>query len=208
MVAVNHPTSHGPSATALLLLDYHEMLVDYMQDEAIRSKVISCAQTLLLTARKHGVPIFHCLVDKDGAPAPNSKLLDRWESMIKPSIAAKGAELADLAPPADKTEAKEWTFVRQPGHVSALKSPGLIAKLRDELGVKSLVLCGLSSSGCVLSTARNATDEDFVTSVAKDGCWDPKEGVHDTIMGVLEATGWVLSTDEALRILEGKTEAS
>lgn len=201
MPTPDHPASYGPSTTALMILDYHEMLNHYIPDQSIRSKLISCAQTLLTAARQSGAPIFHCLLDKDAAPPPTSRLSARWAER-KHLMATQGHEHPALS---DGRGHKEWTVLRRPGHVSALKSPGLLARLRDELGIASLVVCGVSSGGCVLSTARQASDEDFVVGVVRDGCWDSKEGVHEVVMGgILPATAWVLDTEEAVRVLKGR----
>jgi nicotinamidase-related amidase len=69
----------------------------------------------------------------------------------------------------------EKVFIRTPGVISALLSPGL----KDALQVKqvrSLIVCGLSTSGCVLSTVRAATDEGFVVTVVEDACADRCRG--------------------------------
>lgn len=58
----------------------------------------------------------------------------------------------------DRAGADELTFVRRPGYISALKSPGLMEFLHEK-GIESLILTGLSTSCCVLRTALQATDE-------------------------------------------------
>lgn len=62
-----------------------------------------------------------------------------------------------------------------------LKSHGLMALLNTR-GIKSLVLCGVSTSGCVLSTARAAGDDEFIVTVIEDACMDPVPGLHDTLI--------------------------
>lgn len=89
----------------------------------------------------------------------------------------------------------EVTFLRRPGYVSALKSPGLLEYLGRK-GVKSLVLAGLSTSGCVMRTAVAASDEEFVVTVLSDGCMDPVEGLHEVIIGKLLNRGWVATSEE------------
>lgn len=105
---------------------------------------------------------------------------------------------ADLAGEADELVAggldgkREREWQRPLGVVSALKSEGLLEELRVK-GVTSLVVLGVSTGGCVLSTVRGATDEGFVVSVVEDGCADPGERVHDVLVkNVLGMTGHVL----------------
>jgi nicotinamidase-related amidase len=74
----------------------------------------------------------------------------------------------------------EATFVRLPGSISALESRGLVEALRAA-GIKSLILGGMSTSGCVLSTARAATDRGFIVTVAEDACFDPVPGLHSML---------------------------
>lgn len=94
------------------------------------------------------------------------------------------------------------TFKRRAGHISALKSPGLMEYLAEK-GVNSLLLAGLSTSGCVLRTAVQATDEEFVVTVIRDGCADPKEGLHDTLMGsVLNSRAYVVTADHFQELYE------
>jgi len=51
-------------------------------------------------------------------------------------------------------------------------------QLRDR-GVINLILAGISTSGVVLSTVRDAADRDYRVFVLADGCADPQPGVHE-----------------------------
>lgn len=201
----NHPSHHKPSATALLLLDYHTKFLDYILNGQIKSKLIASVKTLIRAARESNVPILHCLIDTDQDPAPTSKLLERWFTRSKPALTASPALVGEYSEFAmdDDAPTFEMTFLRRPGHISALTSDGLLAALQD-LGVKSLVMCGLSSSGCLLSTARQASDEDFVVGVVEAGCWDSRPDLHKVVMeSLLTPHAWTLGLDETIRILKG-----
>ena len=65
---------------------------------------------------------------------------------------------------AQKQSCLETIVVRTPGYVSALESHGLMNTLRAK-GIKALILGGLSTSGCVLSTARAGADRGFIMTV-------------------------------------------
>jgi nicotinamidase-related amidase len=202
----NHPSHHNPSATALLLLDYHSKYLDFIQDADAKSNLISAVKTLISTARANKIPILHCLIDTNKDPAPTSKLFERWHTTAKPAFMENPALVAEYPDFAmiEATPTFERTFLRRAGHISALKSDGLLSTLKDDLGVKSLIMCGLSSSGCLLSTARQASDEDFVVGIVEDGCWDSKPDMHKAVMeGLLAPHAWTLGLDEAVRILGG-----
>lgn len=49
-------------------------------------------------------------------------------------------------------------------------------------GIDTLVLAGVSTSGVVLSTVRDAADRDYRLLVLADCCWDEPE-VHDLLIG-------------------------
>jgi nicotinamidase-related amidase len=75
-------------------------------------------------------------------------------------------------------------LVPQPGdveltkrRVSAFSGSDLDMVLRAR-GIEALVLSGISTSGCVLSTLRQAADLDFALTVLSDGCLDGDDEVH------------------------------
>ena len=61
----------------------------------------------------------------------------------------------------------------------------------------------------MLSTAREAADLGFVTTVVQDGCWDYNSESHMVIMeNVLPMTAWVVGLQEGLDLLGGAGESS
>ena len=65
--------------------------------------------------------------------------------------------------------------------VSAFSGSDLDVVLRS-LGIESLVLTGIATSGVVLSTLREAADLDFILTVLSDGCLDRDAEVHRVLM--------------------------
>jgi nicotinamidase-related amidase len=61
--------------------------------------------------------------------------------------------------------------------VSAFSGSDLDMVLRVA-GIDALVLSGIATSGCVLSTLRQAADLDVSLTVLSDGCIDGDEEVH------------------------------
>jgi nicotinamidase-related amidase len=58
----------------------------------------------------------------------------------------------------------------------------LVLRARD---VDHLVLCGIATSGVVLSTVRAAADRDYALTVLEDLCLDQDEEVHRVLTGKL-----------------------
>ncbi len=65
--------------------------------------------------------------------------------------------------------------------VSAFSGSDLQLVLRS-LGVDTLVLSGIATSGVVLSMLREAADLDYILTVLRDGCLDRDEEVHRVLM--------------------------
>lgn len=178
--------------TALLLLDYQILTVSMLGEAGIQC--VRKARDLQSWAQKHGMPILHCVVDISQEPNPPSRINERWsnyQKMIeqKPGI---GNEVQEL----ESFSSNDQTFTRRPGHVSALSSPGILEVLRTK-NISSLILCGLSTSGCVLSTVRTATEHDYIVTIAEDACADPVPELHDMLVKhVLPTTSHVATSDE------------
>ena len=82
-----------------------------------------------------------------------------------------GAEIHPDIAPADG----DLLFTKK--RVSAFTGTDLDLVLRSS-GVDSLVLAGIATSGCVLSTLRQAADLDYRLTVLSDGCLDEDPEVH------------------------------
>lgn len=188
------PAYYPASQTAVLIMDFHGLFVRKVGGPAA---VAAFHQAIKLRhwAKSQGMLIAHALIDVNATPFPT----------CKGAAALSGVLAAAKANPEDSDEPEELRgnprsedeplLLRVPGHVSVTKSYGfdeLIAK-HD---IKSLVLCGLSTSGCVMRTMFAATDAEFVVTVVEDACADPKEGLHRTLVeSVLPSRGHCTSLD-------------
>ncbi|KIX06487.1 uncharacterized protein Z518_04463 [Rhinocladiella mackenziei CBS 650.93] len=190
------PLSKSPSETAVLLMDYQNLVVTKLGP--VGDSVLNVAAQLRDWALYKGMPVFHCLVDTGARPAPQSKLSARWK-WYEDKLAATpalGRENEAIAPLGQNDW--EMTFLRAPGLVSALESNGILEAL-EEKGIKSLVLCGVSTSGCVLSTTRAATDRGYIVTVAEDACFDSVPGLHGMLVTqVLPTTAHVATARELM----------
>ena len=173
------PLSVASKHTALLLMDYHSIFVMRGGEEA--AAAVAKAQSMREWATAHGILVVHCLVDLQQDTFPSSKSASRLKAMraMLESSPTAADEYAAVA--FDASADDERMVTRRPGYFSALKSREL-GPLLGARRIASLILCGVSTSGCVLSTARAAGDEEYVVTVIEDACMDPTPGLHDTLV--------------------------
>ncbi|KAK8051624.1 hypothetical protein PG993_003009 [Apiospora rasikravindrae] len=200
------PSAYPAAETALLLLDYQNVLVNMIQDQAKKEKLLKSVKTLLDTARESNATIIHCLIDTAQDPPAANKAMELWYTVHKPmleSMPDMGAEHAEIATKkSDGGAGHESVSLRLPGYRSVLVAEGIVPLLRDTLGIKHLILGGIATSGAVLGTAIHGTDLDFVVTVVGDACWDPNQEVHNALIDtVIPTQAWVSGVDEAVRYL-------
>lgn len=198
------PLAYTSKHTALLLLDFQGLTIDRCGD--VGQAALKKATIMRDWALKHQIMVVHSVVNVDGIPPPTIKGAERIANML--------AEVAhDKSAAEEPTEIAfsqgdgEYIVLKPPGFVSGLKSTGAMELLREH-GIRSLILCGLSTSGAVLRTAVPATDDGFVVAVIEDGCADPKEGLHGVLMSsVLPSRAHVATADEFVNAWETKGKA-
>jgi nicotinamidase-related amidase len=76
----------------------------------------------------------------------------------------------------------------------SFSTTNLSSRLR-EAGIESLILAGISTSGVVLSTVRDAADQDFQIYVLADACADGNPHVHSLLTeAVFPHQAYVINT--------------
>lgn len=191
-VDIAAPGYYAPSQTALLLLDFHTMFVQNAGGEKAAA-ALEVAAKLRTWAKERGIHVIHALNDVNGTSFPTCKDADMFAGVFE----AMRLSGTDVEPP-ELLEggSDEVTFTRKAGYVSALKSPGLEDLLQNK-GIKSLILAGLSTSGCVARTAFAASDSEYVVTVVSDGCADLDEEVHNfMVQKILNSRGYVATAAE------------
>ncbi|KAF5675309.1 isochorismatase hydrolase [Fusarium denticulatum] len=201
-IDASSPSAYGPSETALLLLDWYSLFIEKVAGP-VAEPALKVAIELRNWAKANNITVVHCLIDANGTPFPACKGVERFQGLLQVMKTLEQPEPAELR--ADDKD--EPTFHRVPGHISALKSPGLLDYLKKK-GIKSVVLSGLSTSGCVLRTAVTATDAEFATTVISDACADGDEGLHRVILDkIIPSRGHVKSFVEFRKEFEGAQNA-
>lgn len=180
---------------ALLIIDFVNAYLDpscplYAGVE----KALEGAITLLGAARKAGIPVFHTNVAytpggvDGGVFFRKVKALSCFERGKHPHWAA----FADGLTPADG----EPVITKQ--YASAFFGTSLASTLASS-GIDTLLISGLSTSGCVRASALDACQSGFVPLVVRDAVGDRDARVHDANLFDLNAKyADVIGLEEAL----------
>jgi nicotinamidase-related amidase len=155
----------------LLLMDFQHGIVESID----RPDVIAAADRAAKGARAAGIPVMFVRVAfRPGFP-------EIAESNASFSAAAQAGETYLQDHPATQVHA---ALTPEPGEpvivkrrVSAFTGSDLEVLLRGA-GADTLILAGLSTSGVVLSTLRQAADLDYRLTVLADACGDRDAEVH------------------------------
>jgi nicotinamidase-related amidase len=156
--------SNDTQRTALLVMDVQPGIVDRIGD---KDTYLPRAKSAVEHARAHGMRVIHVVVGfRPGTPEANE--------FFRPHAAALvGAQPAMTPAEGDVVVTKK--------RISAFTGSDLEVLLRVN-DVDHLVLCGLATSGVVLSTLREAFDKDYTLTVLSDLCADPDPEVHRVLI--------------------------
>lgn len=175
---MSNPISVEPQQTALLLMDFQEFALKNFLPETVASDAVKHAAKLLASAREARIFVVHVTVSfRHGYPeiSPHNKLFCwlRDSGLIKPGSDGMAINAA-LSP----TE-REPVIAKH--RIGAFMGTDLDRILRAQ-GVKTLICAGVTTSGVVLSTVRQAFDLDYELIVVRDGCADTDNEVHDFLI--------------------------
>lgn len=171
-----HPAI-DPKTTALLVMDYQPLVLGMLGDsEALLARVGEAIRV----ARSHGAHVGYVRVafddaDYDAVPphsqfGPILKSLGKAFNSDSPGTAVHG----DIAPqPGD--------IVVRKTRVGAFSTTDLDRQLKQR-GIVTLLLAGISTSGVVLSTVRDAADRDYQVFIVADAGADRDPDVHEFLI--------------------------
>ncbi len=158
--------------SALLIMDVQPSIVALRPQAA--AALFAPLRALRAAARAAGVPVIYVVVGfRPGHPevATSNLLFSR--------VKAEGRLLDEDVHPELRPDPGEVVVRKR--RVSAFSGSDLDVVLRAH-GVRHLMLAGISTSGVVLSTLRQAADLDYRLSVVADGCMDPDDEVHELLL--------------------------
>ena len=181
----------------LLAMDFQHGIVERLG----QPPVTEAASRAVRAARTAGVPvIFVRVAFRPGYPeaaannATFASIGQAGETMTQDHAATQVHPVFEKRP-------TEPVVVKR--RVSAFSGSDLDVLLRAA-GADSLILAGISTSGVVLSTLRQAADLDYRLTVLSDACGDPDAEVHRVLVEkVFPRQAAVTTTNEWIESLQG-----
>jgi len=168
----------NPSDSALILMDYQNSIISMVGDANAQSELINRANKVLEAARHAHLKVIYVMVAfREGHPeiSPTNKLFSAAKARLAMLEGSEGASLhKDL-----KRLANEPVVVKR--RMSALCNTDL-GTLLSGMSVRHLVFGGVSTSGCILSTVRQAADQDYQITVLEDLCADMDSAAHSVLI--------------------------
>lgn len=193
------PSPIDPTTTALLVMDLQPGILGRLDDA---DALVERTAAAIATARERGAHVGYVRVaftdaDSDAVP-PTSRFAP---------IVASGREAFHADAPGtqvdERVAPREGDITVRKTRVGAFSTTDLDDRLRAR-GVTHLVLSGVSTSGVVLSTVRDASDRDYGLFVLRDLCADPDEVAHEVLLDrVFPGSGGVLRSDGLAALLGG-----
>jgi nicotinamidase-related amidase len=163
------------NSTALLILDMQENLLQRLEGS---EKLIDTVSKAIQYARENEIPVVYAVVGfRKGLPeiSIHNKTFGNLASMLeKTSMESFMTIVPQLAPVENEPVVIKKRF-------SAFVGSDLEVILRSQQA-KHLVMCGVVTSGVILSTALEAADKDYQLTILSDGCQDQQPDVHQMLM--------------------------
>lgn len=157
--------------TALLIMDVQSAIVQMISDAA---PLINNIVKAIDHARQKNIPVIYVIVGfRNGTP--EISMNNKSFSAAKERWANANMEDWMKIHPAITPLANEVVVTKR--RISAFTGSDLEVVLRAS-GIQQLILTGISTSGVVLSTTREAADKDYRLTILSDCCGDPDEEVH------------------------------
>ena len=184
-------SSSSGSRPVLLLMDFQHGIVENVGSPS----VIDAADRAAKAARAAGIPVMFVRV----AFRPGYPEIAESNASFS-AVAAQAGDSFTQDHPGTQVHASLTPLDGEPvilkRRVSAFTGSDLEVLLRGA-EADTLILAGISTSGVVLSTVRQAADLDYRLTVLADACADPDEEVHRVLTEkVFPRQALVTTTDE------------
>ena len=168
-------------APALILIDFVDAY--FVEDSPLYAEVeaeLASALALVDKARKVGIPIVYTRVVYEPGGADGGVFYRKLPAL---SVFDEGNPLGDWAP---GVSPRDGEIVVTKQYPSAFFATGLDAQLQ-ELGVDTLIITGVTTSGCVRATCVDAMGHGFAPIVVRDACGDRHETPHEANLFDMQA---------------------
>jgi nicotinamidase-related amidase len=205
----------NPATTALLVIDVQNTylvrpdrasLTDEEQarfdawspfHDRMHRTVIPRTRTMVRTLRSAGIECLFARIachTKNGRDRSLSQKLPGWNNLLLPKNDWPSQIIAELAPTGDEIVVTKTTD-------SALTGTNLRLILTN-LGIKTVICCGIFTDQCVASTVRSLADESFAVVVLEDCCAAGSEDLHRKELEIINMIYCnVMSSAELLELM-------
>jgi biuret amidohydrolase len=154
--------------------------------------VLPRTKTLLESFRRNGIECLFARIachTKDGRERSLSQKMPGWNNLLLPKDELPSQIVPELAPVGDEIVVTKTTD-------SALTGTNLRLILTN-LGIKTVVCCGIFTDQCVSSTVRSLADESFAVVVVEDCCAAGSDELHHKELEIMNMIyGHVMSSAE------------
>jgi Amidases related to nicotinamidase len=176
--------------TALLVMDMQTAILRPLPNY---TEITGRVAQAIAHARANNLPVIYVVVGFR-AGMPEVSRHNKWFSASKELLVHTDMDEWVKIDPA--VAALETEIVVTKRRISAFTGSDLEVVLRA-IGVRHLILTGVSTSGVVLSTVREAADKDYGLTVLSDGCADRDQEVHQVLTTkVFPRQAQILTVDE------------
>ena len=153
---------------------------------------LAVTERLVESARKHNIPVVFSRVEYEPGGADGGHFYKKVASL---KVFDRGSPLGNF--PETLQPARDDLIITKQ-YASNFFGTGLAGRLR-EMGCDTLVITGVTTSGCVRATALDALQNGFVPIVVADACGDRDERVQAANLFDLAAKyADVVTSDEVL----------
>src|ERR1700761_3294536 len=167
-----------PQHTALLIMDYQNGIVGMVENG---DELMAIAGNLIKMFRQHGGHVGYVGVGLpvgalDGTPSISgmaANVTEERRAMFHADAPTTQVHDAIAPQPGDIVVRKQ--------RVGAFGTTDLHEQLQAR-GIDTLVIAGISTSGCVLSTVLDAYDRDYRVIVLADAVADPDPEIHEILL--------------------------
>ncbi|MCE4061072.1 cysteine hydrolase [Pandoraea sputorum] len=198
MSTPSSPLHLDPTETALLVMDYQHFILQNNVAAERHAEVIGRTAQLLAAARAAKMPVVYVMVGfRPGHPEVSAR--NRIFSAIKANGVLVLDQPATAIHPDVAPQDDEAVVVKK--RIGAFSGTDMQTLLRSA-NIDTLVLAGVTTSGVVLSTTRQAFDLDYRVVIARDCCPDPDGEVEAVLLDkVLARNADIVRSQDVLTAL-------
>jgi nicotinamidase-related amidase len=171
------PSTIDPARAALLVMDYQTGLLSSLDGA---DALLTGAANAIELIRQRGARVGYVRMALDDADLEAIPATTR----LAARLAEIGSAIRTDSPATaihDRVAPEPSDILVRKTRIGAFSTTDLDQRLRAA-GIDTVILAGISTSGVVLSTLRDATDRDYRVVVLADACADPDAEVHDFLI--------------------------